>query len=167
MGKKKSAQTPESALLVPLHPALKDDPSLRIVDTHCHMLATYSFYRTKYPEGEKSSVQEFVKEYFTREESTRVEGLVDVYCEPPFTSWKECVGERLRCPRNPGDSHAVVSALAAPLRLADSALNDRAAWNGVKYNFVMGVHPHEAKDYNDDVESMILEAMQHVSIRVS
>ena len=52
------------------------------------------------------------------------------------------------------------------LRLADSALSDAAAWNGVKYNFVMGVHPHEAKDYNDDVEAMILEAMEHVRSRL-
>ena len=46
--------------------------------------------------------------------------------------------------------------------LADSALNDTAAWNGVRYNFVMGVHPHNAKEYTDEVESTILEAMSHV-----
>lgn len=44
--------------------------------------------------------------------------------------------------------------------LADSQPD---AWDGVNYNFVMGVHPHNAKEYNDQVEAIILEAMQHVS----
>ena len=47
--------------------------------------------------------------------------------------------------------------------LADSALHDAEAWSGVKYNYVMGVHPHNAKEYTDEVEAMILEAMKHVS----
>jgi hypothetical protein len=55
------------------------------------MLSTYGFYRSKYPAGEKGSVQEFVRSYLANEGSTRVEGLVDVYCEPPFTGWNECV----------------------------------------------------------------------------
>lgn len=46
--------------------------------------------------------------------------------------------------------------------LADSAMNDKTAWKGVTYNFVMGVHPHNAKDYTDEVEATILEAMKHV-----
>lgn len=56
--------------------------------------------------------------------------------------------------------------MADPLHrhsLADSALNDKAPWNGVTYNFVMGVHPHNAKEYTDEVEAVILEAMKHVS----
>jgi TatD DNase family protein len=50
--------------------------------------------------------------------------------------------------------------------LADSAMNDTDAWNGVKYNFVMGVHPHNASEYNDEIENIILKAMEHVSLAV-
>lgn len=91
MGKKsKSAPTtPESALLMPLHPAMQTVPQPPVVDTHCHMLSTYEFYRKKYPDGDKGSVQDFVRSYMANEGSTRVEGLVDVYCEPPFDGWKE------------------------------------------------------------------------------
>ncbi|CAD6572923.1 MAG: hypothetical protein CYPHOPRED_004970 [Cyphobasidiales sp. Tagirdzhanova-0007] len=136
MGKsKKKPATPESALLVPLHPALKASSSrIPVVDTHCHMLSTLSFFRAKYPESDKSSVQDFVRAYFSQSSSTHIEGLVDVYCEPPFSGWKD---------------------------LADSALHDAEAWSGVKYNYVMGVHPHNAKEYTDEVEAMILEAMKH------
>jgi len=135
MGKKKNAvATPESALLMPLHPAMQETPQPPVVDTHCHMLSTYGFYRSKYPDGEKGSVQEFVRSYLANEGSTRVEGLVDVYCEPPFTGWND---------------------------LAESALKDKEAWSGVRYNFVMGVHPHNASEYTDEVEAMILEAMEH------
>lgn len=90
MGKKKAVTTPESALLMPLHPAMQAVPPPPIVDTHCHMLSTYGFYRSKYPEGDKASVQDFVRSYMANDDSNKVEGLVDVYCEPPFTGWKEC-----------------------------------------------------------------------------
>jgi hypothetical protein len=53
------------------------------------MHSTYDFYKTKYPEGQHSSVQEFVSGYFTPEETNNVEGVVDVYCDPPFAGWKE------------------------------------------------------------------------------
>lgn len=45
-------------------------------------------------------------------------------------------------------------------------MNDADAWNGVKYNFVMGVHPHNASEYNDEIENIILAAMEHVSRRL-
>ncbi|KAF7377503.1 hypothetical protein MSAN_00172400 [Mycena sanguinolenta] len=47
---------------------------------------------------------------------------------------------------------------------ADAALaNEQRAekWGGVEYWFVMGVHPHEARLYDDAVEADILEAMTH------
>lgn len=95
MGKSKKSKpsTPESALVIPKHPCLadQDGPVAPIVDTHCHMLSTFSFYKSKYPEGDKNSVQDFVKAYFAQEQSNKIEGLVDVYCEPPFSGWKECV----------------------------------------------------------------------------
>lgn len=94
MGKSKKSKpsTPESALVIPKHPCLADQ-DVPIVDTHCHMLSTFSFYKSKYPEGDKNSVQDFVRAYFAQEQSNRIHGLVDVYCEPPFSGWKECVCE--------------------------------------------------------------------------
>lgn len=106
MGKKNKPTTPESALLMPKHPALQESTQgssngngngngsgsgISIVDTHCHLLSTYSFYRSKYPEGDKHSVQDFVRAYFAQKTSNEIEGVVDVYCEPPFTGWKESV----------------------------------------------------------------------------
>ena len=41
-------------------------------------------------------------------------------------------------------------------------MNSKEDWNGVNYNFVMGVHPHNANEYTDEIEAMILEAMEHV-----
>ena len=53
------------------------------------MLSTLAFFRSKYKDSEKDTVQAFVREYMARPESNRIEGLVDVYCEPPFYGWKE------------------------------------------------------------------------------
>lgn len=59
----------------------------------------------------------------------RVSTLVDVYCDAPVVKqWKE---------------------------IADSAVTpeQRAElWGGVDYHFVIGVHPHNAAQYDDDVE---------------
>ncbi|KAF7377499.1 hypothetical protein MSAN_00171900 [Mycena sanguinolenta] len=67
-----------------------------------------------------------------------VEAMVDVWCEAPVRPiWKE---------------------------FADAALRDEERaekWGGVDYWFVMGVHPHEARLYDDAVEADILEAMTH------
>jgi hypothetical protein len=97
MGKSKKSKpsTPESALVIPKHPCLADQDA-PIVDTHCHMLSTFSFYKSKYPDGDKNSVQDFVRAYFAQEQSNRIEGLVDVYCEPPFSGWKECASQLVR-----------------------------------------------------------------------
>jgi TatD DNase family protein len=40
-------------------------------------------------------------------------------------------------------------------------LAERAGEMPLKYYFSMGCHPHNAKRYNDSVEKIILEAMQH------
>ena len=117
------------------------------------MLSTLAFFRSKYKDSEKDTVQAFVREYMARPESNQIEGLVDVYCEPPFYGWKEYVIRIM-----------ALSAAELYHSLADSALNDTAVWNGVRYNFVMGVHPHNAKEYTDEVENIILEAMSHVRI---
>lgn len=59
-----------------------------------------------------------------------VDAIVDVWCEAPVTKlWKE---------------------------FADSAVSEedrKEKWGGIEYWFVIGVHPHEAKDYNDQVEA--------------
>jgi TatD DNase family protein len=48
--------------------------------------------------------------------------------------------------------------------LADSALTPeqrQEKWGGVEYWFVIGVHPHNAKDYTDEVEATLIQAMSH------
>ncbi|KAF7330606.1 UbiA prenyltransferase [Mycena sanguinolenta] len=78
---------------------------------------------------------DFVKGLYA---SAGVEAMVDVWCEAPVRPiWKE---------------------------FADAALRDEeraARWGGVEYWFVVGVHPHEARLYDDAVEADILEAMTH------
>ncbi|KAI5116506.1 hypothetical protein M0805_004669 [Coniferiporia weirii] len=110
-----------------------------IVDTHTHLLSTFSAYRNKYTSGKYENVFDFVRGVY---EGRNVEAIVDVYCEAPVqAAWKG---------------------------LADSALTPESRkekWGGIEYWFVMecntGVHPHEAKDYNDAVEAELLEAMAH------
>ncbi|KAG9080976.1 hypothetical protein FRC07_014711 [Ceratobasidium sp. 392] len=64
--------------------------------------------------------------------------MVDVWCEAPVLSeWRT---------------------------FADSALTPESRaehWGDLDYHFVMGVHPHEAKHYNDEVEAEIKTAMKH------
>ncbi|EIN06476.1 hydrolase [Punctularia strigosozonata HHB-11173 SS5] len=133
MGKKKNSTPSEEHLLLVGHPSSKAP----VVDTHTHLVSTFSFYQAKYKDGRllSGSIYEFAKEMYR---GHNVEAIVDVYCEAPVERiWKE---------------------------IADSALTpeDRQKnWNGTEYWFVMGVHPHEAKNYNDDVERDILEAMNH------
>ncbi|KAL0056648.1 hypothetical protein AAF712_016745 [Marasmius tenuissimus] len=71
-------------------------------------------------------------------EGKQVDAIVDVWCEAPVQRlWKE---------------------------FADSALTEedrRAKWGGLEYWFAMGVHPHNAKEYTDEIEREILEAMSH------
>ncbi|KAI6026081.1 hypothetical protein EDC04DRAFT_2573542 [Pisolithus marmoratus] len=128
--KKKSSLPDEKHLLLPLHRTAATTP---VVDTHTHLLTTYSWYRSKYSTGKFNDIYEFVRGLYV---GRNVKAIVDVWCEPPVPrAWKE---------------------------LADSAISpaDRATkWGGVDYWFVMG--DHEAKKYNDEVEKTILEAMAH------
>ncbi|KAI0745530.1 hypothetical protein C8Q76DRAFT_703949 [Earliella scabrosa] len=137
MGKNKKSSVPaEEHLLLPQHPARPDtDTRTPIVDTHTHLLSTFSFYRSKYKSGKYATVYDFVRELYR---GHNVDAIVDVYCEAPVqATWKE---------------------------LADSALTEedrKEKWGGLNYWFVMGVHPHEAKDYTDEIEQNIIEAMSH------
>ncbi|KAH9474980.1 Putative deoxyribonuclease TATDN2 [Psilocybe cubensis] len=105
--------------------------TLPIVDTHTHVASTFDFYRGRYKEGKYQTVYEFIKAMY---QGRNVEAVVDVWCEAPVNkTWKE---------------------------FADAAA-DKEKWGGLEYWFVMGVHPHDAKSYTDEVENDILEAMAH------
>lgn len=71
-------------------------------------------------------------------EGRKVEAIVDVWCEAPQSKlWKE---------------------------FADAALTPEGTlknWSGIEYWFAMGVHPHDAEKYTDEIEKDILEAMAH------
>lgn len=112
MGKKKPSVPAEEHLLLPQHPARPDAQTTPIVDTHTHLLSTFSFYRSKYKEGKHDTVYDFVRELYR---GHGVDAIVDVYCEAPVTKqWRE---------------------------LADSALSEedrRVKWGGLEYWFVMG-----------------------------
>jgi len=119
-------------LILPDHPGHSTAP---IVDTHTHLVSTFTAYKQKYKEGKYDNIYDFVNGLYR---GKKVTSLVDVWCEAPVQkAWKE---------------------------IADSAItpqdrNDK--WCGVEYWFVMGVHPHEAKSYTDDIEKDILESMAH------
>ncbi|KAF9471991.1 hypothetical protein BDN70DRAFT_887489 [Pholiota conissans] len=105
--------------------------SLPIVDTHTHVASTYEHYRGRYKEGKYLDAFSFVKAMY---EGRNVASVVDVWCEAPVhKQWKQ---------------------------FADAA-QDNEKWGGLEYFFVMGVHPHDAKSYTDEVENDILEAMMH------
>ncbi|GAB1518074.1 hypothetical protein RhiTH_001133 [Rhizoctonia solani] len=145
MGKKsKAPKLPETCLDVPQVGSLAGIQVTPIYDTHTHLHSTFEAYRKEYPEGRYTTIPEFVKGYYTRatEQSESihipVKSLVDVWCEAPILKqWRT---------------------------LADSALTPESRaekWGDIEYHFVMGVHPHEAQYYNDEVEAELLEAMKH------
>ncbi|KAJ7069981.1 hydrolase [Mycena amicta] len=129
---KRSKVIPESLFKL-THPAVS--ASSPIIDTHTHLASTFEAYRHKYPDGQYTTVFDFVRGLYA---SAGVQEIVDVWCEAPIRPlWRE---------------------------FADSALTEqdrRQQWGGTGYWFVMGVHPHEAKNYNDAVEAEIIEAMAH------
>ncbi|EJD40850.1 hydrolase [Auricularia subglabra TFB-10046 SS5] len=150
MAKKKSQQIPEDVLSLPAHAsALGDGGAAPVVDTHTHLLSTFSWYRSKYKEGACETVWDFVRAMCNtpasdtdaakqRVKRHAVTSMVDVWCEPG--SWR--------------DWHEI----------ADSAVaghSKKEAWGACEYYFAMGVHPHEAKHYTDKIEAEILEAMKH------
>jgi len=153
MGKKGRGPVAEEFLHLPPHPSASAS-SASVCDTHTHLLSTFAQYTMKYsPSSAYPTVHEFVR---------------GVYCSdtpPPFIDG--------RAPFVPGSRHKIGPLVdvwcEAPVRkewkeLADSALTpeDRDnLWGGVEYYFVLGVHPHEARLYNDSVEGDILEAMKH------
>ncbi|KAH8836067.1 hypothetical protein DL96DRAFT_1703002 [Flagelloscypha sp. PMI_526] len=135
MGKKskRSAVPDEEHLILPARVPAGDE-LVKIIDTHTHLLSTFTTYRSKYPDGRFTDIFDFVRGVY---KDQGVESIVDVWCEAPVTpTWKE---------------------------LADSALaaDAQTNWGGVQYWFVIGVHPHNAKDYTDEVENQLLAAAAH------
>lgn len=141
MGKKKGPSTPpSSSLLVPIPPTSKP-----VVDTHTHLASTFGMYQSRYATrtadvndlGNKiETVYDFVNVMY---EGRRVEAIVDVWCEHTQIKsglWKE---------------------------FADEALKPKGEnrWGDMEYWFVIGIHPHEAKDYDDEIEQIIIEAASH------
>ncbi|TFY83925.1 hypothetical protein EWM64_g99 [Hericium alpestre] len=116
MGKNKSRSLNEDSLVLPPYPSGSRVP---IVDTHTHLISTFSAYRAKFKDSAKyASVYDFVRGIYA---STPVEAIIDVWCEAPVQkAWRE---------------------------VADSALTEEGraqVWGGIEYWFVMGVHPLEA-----------------------
>lgn len=107
--KKRNNIPDEKYLLLPVHSTTATTP---VIDTHTHLLSTFSWYRSKYGSGRFSDLFEFVRGVY---HGHNIKAIVDVWCEPPMPPvWKE---------------------------LADSALSpeDRTTkWGGVDYWFVMG-----------------------------
>jgi len=133
MGKNnKKSMLPEELLLLPVHPSRTSTPPTAIIDTHTHLMSTFEAYRKHYKNGKFDDVWAFSRAMF---QGRDVEAIVDVWCEAPVRKkeWKT---------------------------LVDSA-GSKELWGGTEYWFVMGVHPHQAKLYTDEVENDILEAMAH------
>ncbi|KAG8683276.1 hypothetical protein FRC08_014381, partial [Ceratobasidium sp. 394] len=150
MGKKSAPKPPETCLDVPQVPSLVGVDVTPIYDTHTHLHSTFEAYRAAYSTSRRyETVQDFVKGFYggarTADDNASlpaiyvpVKSIVDVWCEAPISKeWRN---------------------------LADSALTPESRaehWGDLDYHFVMGVHPHEAKHYNDEIEAKIKEAMKH------
>lgn len=131
MGNKKKSPppVPESVYILPL----RDSTAPAIIDTHTHLASTYQSYIHKYPQSPIASsshnktVFDFVKTlYDSPGHEQNVESIVDVWCEAPVQ--KNLI-----------------------LEFADAALQEK--WGKLRYRFVAGVHPHNAKEYDDKVEA--------------
>ena len=124
MGKNKKNTAPaEENLDLPSHPFYSQASDSRdsattftsIVDTHTHLVSTFNSYVSAYPQHRFQTIHEFVRGYYTSGQPSKVEAIVDVWCEAPVLKvWKE---------------------------LADSALTEesrRELWGGIEYWFVIG-----------------------------
>lgn len=131
MGKNNKNKVQESDLVLPPHSSQSSTP---IVDTHTHLVSTFSAYQSKFKGGKYATVHEFVRNIYggageivqdngeagtngsISTDKSNVEAIIDVWCEAPVQKniWKE---------------------------IADSALTEeqrKKEWGGVEYWFVMG-----------------------------
>lgn len=115
---KKATVPDESHLVLPAH-ADANAAATPIIDTHTHLLTTFSSYKHKYPAGKYDTVWDFVRGVY---DGRHVQAIVDVWCEAPVQrAWKE---------------------------VADSALSaeDRTTkWGGIAYWFVMGTSQRSSR----------------------
>ncbi|ORY88824.1 hydrolase [Leucosporidium creatinivorum] len=134
--KSKSKSTPvETALVLPRHADIKETEvsSVELVDTHTHVASTFEAYRAKYPEGAHTTIKSFVKALLMSDETNKLSAVVDVWCEAPLKAeWLETV-----------DSLGELKE------------------EGLSYSFVVGAHPHEAKEYTDELEETFKKAHAH------
>lgn len=126
MGKKKNAKPDEGHLILPVHPsrsALSEAEHTPTVDTHTHLLSTFSSYRSAYKTGKHETIFDFVRAMY---HGRRVAAIVDVWCEAPVqkSMWKEIAD----------------SALTAEQRERD--------WGGIEYWFVMGASVSTTTSYS-------------------
>ena len=109
MGKNNRKGPSEDCLILPNHPRHTTAP---IVDTHTHLVSTFTAYRQKYKDGKYDNIFDLVRGLYR---GKKVAALVDVWCEAPVQrAWKE---------------------------IADSAITaeDRKdKWEDLEYWFVMG-----------------------------
>lgn len=135
MAKKKRPAANEDHLHLPTHSAASTSSAIStIVDTHTHLLSTFSVYRQKYAEGKYETVFDFAKGLYRPSATSpafglaqsqngpgkkhEIESIVDVWCEAPVRKeWKE---------------------------LADAAIGEgtKANWGGMEYWFVIGLSFH-------------------------
>jgi len=105
--KKEKGPPPEEILHLPLSPyntsgsatpldgtTTEERPfNTPILDTHTHLLSTFSAYRETYLDAQYKTLEEFVRAFYgprPGETSPRVESMVDVWCEAPIRpEWKE------------------------------------------------------------------------------
>jgi TatD DNase family protein len=88
-----------------------------------HMTTAQYQKSCKSSDPQVEDIPAFFREFFPEQ----CAAIVDVYCEPPFSGWKEMARQE-----------------QLPL----------------KYYFAMGCHPHNAKEYTNSTEQILLEAMQ-------
>lgn len=132
--KKKAAMAvPESVLSLPAHASAleiaPDQQPTPVVDTHTHLLSTFSWYKSKYKDSAAcETIWDFVRTMCTppasdveadapkqRTRRHSVASMVDVWCEPAsWVNWRE---------------------------IADSAVEGHSKkpdWGGCEYWFAMG-----------------------------
>lgn len=134
MGRKRPPVPLERCLVLPVHPALQlpDNLSHLVVDTHTHIVTSFSTYRTAYssPLAQLDSIEEFVRKLVLEQS---VSAVVDVFCEAPMIhDWQSVV--------------ASLGALKA---------------EGFRYSFVAGCHPSAAEQYDDELERELVAAHSH------
>ena len=141
MGKNRSKAPaiPESCFNLPAHNSFKSEGAApNFVDTHTHLLSTFTSYRSKYPEGQYSTLHDFARGlYRPLSGKHAVSAMVDVWCDAPVVKqWKE---------------------------VADSALTEEQRdkdWGGLEYWFVMG----EFSTFDQPTSTQVFVLLRRTSV---